>query len=533
LSTSHVTDDIVLVGRALPLRPGIVRAIARSPEQIAVALIAASLILRTVLALTLGLSADESYGISVAHDLLPAYFDHAPLSYWIIHAFLPVLGDGRALRLPFVLMFAGTAWLLFLQTRQLFGARAGAWAVLALSLSGFFTLASGWALPDGPLLLCLMAAAHTLSRGFFPESYRVPPSPWRTWLTAGLWLGLAGLSKYHAVLVVVGLLVFVMSSPQRRRLLRHPAPWAGAALALAMLMPIVIWNAQHHWASFAFQSARALNDGSFPKTDQFLQNIGGQFLYVLPWVLVPMLIAIAGAVRGGPRAARSWFCLCLGLPAVLFFTVAALWAGRIFPHWEMPGWLLLFPLLGDHLAREAAVRQRPRTWAIASAVLLGALALGVVGYVGSGAGKLLFTTEDTRRDPTLDFVEWAPLRDELIRRGLLDRPGLFVVSGNPSDIGAIAQALGDALPMQVFGDAKQFAFRVAPGVLVGRDALIMGRRDRMDGVAEGLAPYFESIEALAPFAFGRSGMKEIDVPIYYGHVLKKPLPLPAYAKAAD
>jgi hypothetical protein len=54
----------------------------------------------------------------------------------------------------------------------------------------------------------------------------------------------------------------------------------------------------------------------------------------------------------------------------------------------------------------------------------------------------------------------------------------------------------------------------------------MGRRDRMDGVRKELAPYFESIDELPDFVFGRSGMKEVDVRILYGHVLQKPLPSP-------
>jgi hypothetical protein len=528
-----MTDEAIRVGRPVWPHAGVARQLAQAPERTVAALIAISLVVRTVLAMTLSLSADEAYGIGVAHDLQLSYFDHAPLSYWIIHFFEPLLGDGRALRLPFVVMFAATTWLLFVLTRQLFGARAGVWAVVALSLSGFFTLAGGWALPDGPLMLCLVAAAATIARSFFPELHRVPPSPWRTWIVAGLWIGLAGLSKYHAALFVAGLLVYVVASPRRWSLLRHPAPWVGAMVAVAVVMPIVLWNAQHHWASFAFQSARALHDGDFPKIDQFLTNLGGQFAYVLPWVLVPMLMAIGQAVRSGTAPDRTWYCLCTGLPIVLFFTVVALWAGRSFPHWEMPGWLLLYPVLGDYLAREATVRSRPRTWAAVSAVLLAAFAIMLVGYVETGFGKLLITTEDTRRDPALDFIEWTPLRDELQARGLLAKDNLFVVSGSPSDIGAIDQALGDALPMQVFGDAKEYAFRIDPKVLVGRDALIMGRRDRMGGVVEGLTPYFESIEQLPSFAFGRSGMKEIDVPIYYGHVLKKPLPLPRYARGVD
>ena len=80
------------------------------------------------------------------------------------------------------------------------------------------------------------------------------------------------------------------------------------------------------------------------------------------------------------------------------------------------------------------------------------------------------------------------------------------------------------MPMQVYGESKQYAFRYDPKLLVGRDALIIGRRDRMDGIDRSLAPYFNSITELPSFAFGRSGMREVDVQILYGNHLKKSLP---------
>ena len=81
------------------------------------------------------------------------------------------------------------------------------------------------------------------------------------------------------------------------------------------------------------------------------------------------------------------------------------------------------------------------------------------------------------------------------------------------------------------GESKQYAFRYDANTLVGRDALIIGRRDRA-GIKQRLAPYFESIDELPDFVFGRSGMNEIDVQIFYGHVLKKPLPSP-YGESAN
>ena len=70
----------------------------RSPTGAVVGLILAFLFFHVILAATLGTGVDECYGISVSHDLKLSYFDHPPLNYWITHFFIPLLGDGRALR---------------------------------------------------------------------------------------------------------------------------------------------------------------------------------------------------------------------------------------------------------------------------------------------------------------------------------------------------------------------------------------------------------------------------------------------------
>lgn len=500
-----------------------------APERAVFALIAVFIVFRLILAATLGLGVDEAYGISVAHDLKLSYFDHPPLNYWIAHAFMPLLGDGRAARLPFIVMFAATTWALFLLTQQLYDAVAGFWAALALNISAFFTLAGGWVLPDGPLMLCLTAAAYTLSLAMFPRGEQ--PSPWRTWIIAGVWIGLAGLSKYHAVLFAAGLLIYLASTPARRHMLLHPATWLGAAIAIVIAAPVIVWNAEHHWVSIAFQGGRASAHG-FPKFGHLLANVGGQILWMLPWIFVPMVIAAYRALRQGRDADRSWYCLCLAMPPIVLFTVVPLWGDRGLPHWQMPGWLMLYPVLGDYLAREAEVRTRPRTWAITSAALLAVLAFLIVGHAATGYGKRMFPELFAKRDPTLESLEWTPLRGELEARGLLQKKDLFVISGSWIDIGKIDQALHDVLQTQVYGESKQYAFRYDPKIFLGRDALIIGRKDRTIGIEKALAGYFSSIEELPPFTFGREGLREVTVRILYAKHLTEVLPSP-YDKTSD
>ena len=235
---------------------------AYSPDAAALGLIIVFFGFRLVLAATLGLGVDESYAVANARELALSYFDHPPLHYWIAHAFMPLVGDGRALRLPFIILFAGSSWLLYRLTRRLFGDWAGVWAVLALNLSAFFTLsAGGWIVPDGALIFFLLAAALTLANAFFPAA--APASPWRSWILAGIYLGLASLAKYQAVLFGFGLLLYLVSVPGRRRVLLHPAPWAGALIALAIFSPVLIWNAEQAGSPSPIRAAAVWRKAGF------------------------------------------------------------------------------------------------------------------------------------------------------------------------------------------------------------------------------------------------------------------------------
>src|SRR5262249_61557740 len=113
------------------------------PGRTALAIIATFTVMRLVLAATVGLGLDGDYTVGVAHDLDLSYYDHPPLQYWLVHLFLPLLGDGRAMRLPFIALFAGSSWLLYCLTRRLFSARAGVIAALALHCAACFEFGAG------------------------------------------------------------------------------------------------------------------------------------------------------------------------------------------------------------------------------------------------------------------------------------------------------------------------------------------------------------------------------------------------------
>jgi len=495
-----------------------------SPADTAVlAAIALFTALRLALAAMLGLGVDEAYTLSVAHDLQLSYYDHPPLQYWIAHLFMPLLGDGRAARLPFIGLFAVSSWLLYRLTQLLFGAEAGVTAVLALNCSAFFTFAGGWVLPDGPLMLALLAAAVVLARHLFkPQTSRA--GALGAWSLAGFWLGIAALAKYHALLFAIGLLAFLLSVPSRRRELRHLGPWFATLLALLIATPVIVWNIEHEWISVAYQAGRGRFRGGL-HPEYVLANLIGQAIWILPWIFIPLLVAAWRFFRAGRTAERSWYCLCLALPTIAVFTVTPLWGSLGLPHWQMPGWLMLYPVLGEYAVRSLEPA-RLRRWALACVAVIVLLGTVLSSHAATGFGRVLAPRLFAHGDPTLAAFEWNQLPGELRARGLL-QPGVFIITTNWMYAGRVDEAFHHTVPVLVFGgNPKQFGLRYDPADFLARDALILGPADSMSGVADHLQPYFDSVQELMPFALGRSGMQEIPLRLMRARCLRKPLPAP-------
>lgn len=494
-----------------------------SPARLALGMIIAFTLVRLVLMEVVGLGVDESYTLAISRvGLSLSYFDHPPLHIWLAHFAQVLLGNGRAARLPFVLLSAATGWAMFGFSSRLFGARAGLWTLLVMNLTVFFgVVASSWILPDGPLNLFLLLTAWAFAPIALGEGES--HASWSRWLIIGLCIGLAGLSKYHAVLFGLGLLGFIAVTPRLRGLFRQPQPYLGLLIAVAIFSPVLVWNAEHGWASFAFQGDRAGFHGI--KLAAPLGQIGGQALLLTPWIFVPAVYAVFLALK--ERDERARLCLWLGGTIVGFFMLLSLWSGAGMMHWTMPGWLLLLPLLGNLLARRAQSKTWPRRWAVVSlglflCVSAGAAAAASTGWLGAEFPGLF------RTDPTIGAYEWHPLRTALAERGLLSNRKLFVTTLDWVEGGKIAQALDGALPVRVLSDYPHgFAFMPRPRL--GENSLIIARSAQIAYDLKRLHRYYASIRRLPPIIIGRGGRPEIRLEVLYARDLRKPYPDP-YAR---
>ena len=202
----------------------------------------------------------EAYYIAASRHFALSYFDHPPLSFWIAWATMKVTGSDAVLvvRTPFILLFIGTTWVMFRLTAFLFGETAGAFAALLLNISPMFTLSLGaWVQPDGPLILCVLAATYCIARLAYATHQKYP---YLLWAQAGFWLGLALLSKYYAAMLPVGVMIFAFTSRDYRRWFREPGPYIACAIAMLFFSPVLIWNWQNDWISFVFLGERVVEN---------------------------------------------------------------------------------------------------------------------------------------------------------------------------------------------------------------------------------------------------------------------------------
>ncbi len=273
-----------------------------SPRWTSVAWAAVALVfvLRLCAAFALPLTGDEAYYWEWSKRLAGGYIDHPPAVAWTIALFAPLGAGPGIVRLGFVLCGGVASLAVAACAIEIAGdRRAGAIAALALSLAPLSSVAFGLATPDGPYLMFWALALWFAARAFKRER----PADW---LALGVALGGVLLSRVLGVALLFGLLGYALGPgfAARRR---------GIALMLAAMLcacaPLLLWNAQHAWATFAFglvHRHQQTREFSLPAVvlEQFAAYSPGIFAAVLvasvrprnallAWTALPQFLVVA------------------------------------------------------------------------------------------------------------------------------------------------------------------------------------------------------------------------------------------------
>jgi 4-amino-4-deoxy-L-arabinose transferase-like glycosyltransferase len=340
IAVPHAPADTfpALPGTGLPRRDGVGRARrllfdVRSAWPIAAVALALLTILRLALAASMPLAPDEAYYWIWSRALAPGYFDHPPMVALWIRAGTWLVGDSAlGIRCLGPLSTAlGSVLLWDAAERLLPGRSAG--VVAASMLNATLLVGAGAVIttPDSPLLLFWILAMWAMARIIAGGS-----GAW--WLAVGIFAGLASASKYTALLLALGIAVWLAVAG--RGWLRRREPYAGAALALVIMTPVLWWNATHGWVSFLRQGVR-VGVWSPDRAPQYLLELfGGQIALATPLIFLFCTAGIALAARSAWRtsdAAWSLLAILSLLPALVFIEhalgdrVQANWPAILYP----------------------------------------------------------------------------------------------------------------------------------------------------------------------------------------------------------
>lgn len=394
-------------------------------------LLSVSALIRGFLASIIELGNDEVYYWTYA--LYPdwSHFDHPPMVGWFIQLFSCDLlfSNEFFLRLSSVISMTINTYLIFLIGKQVKNAQTGFYAALLYTASVYaFVITGIFILPDTPLSIFTL-----LSVLFFIKYFQDGNN--RHLLIAGIFAGLAMLSKYSGAFIWIGVGLYVIL--YRRKEFKNPYMYLTVIISAIFLLPILIWNINNEFISFTFHGDRVGITGKL-HLKYFLTELLGEIIYNNPINYILTIIALIALLKGKEYISETpkRLILCLSIPLIITFWFFSL-TKEILPHWTSPSFILLLIFVASQLSDKHKVKDNyliiPKSITISISALLLTLLIGVI-EIQTGFIPLRFTEKSKtiqrygEGDFTLDMYgrkqikdEFQQVRESIIQEGTMSK----------------------------------------------------------------------------------------------------------------
>ena len=326
--------------------------------------------IRLALAPFIGLGVDEAHYVLYALNLDLSYFDHPPLVGWIQYIFTSIFGANEfGSRVAAILIGFITSIFIYKLIYDINKNKKEAFiATLALHASFLFNALFIMLMPDTLLFLLILPIIFTVIK--IEESNSLG-----MWIFLGILLGLAGLSKYTAVLFVVPIVLYFLIQ-KRYGLFFTFKIIPSILIALAIISPVIIWNIQNDWSSFAYQSNHVVGDNSI-KWSAFFSSIGAQFGAYNPFLFPLSFYGLYKALRS--ENSTLFLTALFGLVLISFFTYASLYKTAL-PHWSALFYMLFIPIGTYYAVQVGKKTLKYLKFAIGFGLVLSSLAYAELGF---------------------------------------------------------------------------------------------------------------------------------------------------------
>jgi hypothetical protein len=425
-----------------------------------------------------GVFMDEAYYWMWGQHPALSYYDHPPLNAWLLSLSSAVFGwNVFALRLPVALAFLADIFALYLIARRIGG---GDWwgyfwlTLLLFLVTPIFTTVTNYALPDHILITALLFSIYFFL-SFFADRSAGRQGATRDLLQGALFLGLAGLAKYNAAFLGLGVALFVLLYD--RALLRQLRLYLAGALAIALQAPVILWNATERFASFEFilsERHQGLS-ASFTGVSLLALSIA---IFISPFLLWPIgkFALSPGTAAPGIGFARAAFIV-----STLTIVAVALVTRTLF-HWNLVAYVAILPFL--------ALYMRPR-WLLIGQSLFG-IAFATALFVNYAIVPL--TNLGSWRDEATGWsYDWTEVAQK-IEAARVEHNAGFIATNDYTTASLLGFALKDVDVTSLAPKQEQFDFWFDRAAHKGQDAILYA--DYWRPLYNGTRRQFESVEEI-------------------------------------
>jgi 4-amino-4-deoxy-L-arabinose transferase-like glycosyltransferase len=379
-------------------------------KRLMLVVLAASAIIRGVVAGIIELGNDEAYYWTYA--LFPdlSHFDHPPMIGWMIQLFTLnlYLDHEFFIRLSAIVFGTVNTWLIYKIATYIKNPRAGLYAAILYTTSFYgFSICGLFILPDAPQSAFWLLTLYFLLKSI-PDKTVSRKS--RNFLyMAGVTAGLALLSKYHAVFLLTGAFMFILL--YNRKWFAARELYITLLIILIFFIPVIWWNIENGFVSFSFHGSRTIAETKGLFHPEFIAlEILGQVFYNNPVNFTLILMALMTAWRGGDYIRSDYrnLLLWIGLPLIGAVLLMSLVAPTL-PHWSGPAYFGLILITACWLAdRPESSEERRLLPASLTVSILTLLVVAGMGIVQVKTGWIPLTRAGIH-DPTLNVYGWKQL----------------------------------------------------------------------------------------------------------------------------
>ncbi len=429
-------------------------------------LLVLSFILRLLIGSVIELGNDEVYYITYALYPDLSHFDHPPMVGWFIQLFTLNLYFDSEGWIRLAAMVSGTfSTIIIYQIGVKLGDRLTGWyAAVLYNISVYgFVITGIFIMPDSPqmmfwllsMLFLVIAIEHeenmTKAEIHRPElNYDNETEKRKSWLypqnvtansfmLAGLAVGLALLSKYTSVFILLGTLFYFL---KYRSWFKKWYVYVSLLIAVLCFVPVMLWNVRNDFISFMFHGDRVEVNESFLRLDSFGTELVGQILYNNPIVFALVALSLITLIRRKLvlKNQSAWLFVLIALPFILLFLTISLFRSTL-PHWTGPAYVSLIPIAALWL-RQRTEGGRKSEW-FPGLIKVGAVFITIVilaallqVFYGVFLNKGIDPTTGKRlgiKDITLDMYGWEHLGTEFerlhsnnLKKGSIDSNAVIV-----------------------------------------------------------------------------------------------------------